>query len=281
MKDNSTYADWADKLWDWISGTPNLTPEFEVNDGSNVNLNCTDANGIQWSYNYGTFIAGAATMYSIVRREVDDCCTSSTDESQTEGGEQEKWRTRTQGLLDQLFKKFFPAELGEGKPWNENIMVEISCEPRDKNNCNNDQTSFKAYTSRWLAFTTQLAPFTKDFIMPKLRSSAEGAGKQCSGGNSGDWCGRNWNSEVWDGYQGIGEQMSALAVIQATLIDSTQKPLTAKTGATSLGDPNAGLGSGGMPEYVMVTKSEKVGAVILSILTVIGTIGTAWWMIIE
>lgn len=64
---NSTYADWADKTWDWLASTPNLTPDFTVNDGSDIKKNCTDTNGIQWTYNYGTMLMGAANMYDYVR----------------------------------------------------------------------------------------------------------------------------------------------------------------------------------------------------------------------
>jgi mannan endo-1,6-alpha-mannosidase len=60
------YLNWADKTWDWLASTPNLTPDFTVNDGSDVLKNCSDANGIQWTYNYGTMLYGAAMMYDHV-----------------------------------------------------------------------------------------------------------------------------------------------------------------------------------------------------------------------
>ena len=63
---NETYATWANKAWDWLASTPNLTPDMVVNDGSDIKKNCTDANGIQWTYNYGTMLMGAANMYDIV-----------------------------------------------------------------------------------------------------------------------------------------------------------------------------------------------------------------------
>jgi mannan endo-1,6-alpha-mannosidase len=66
MEGNSTYSDWAEKTWDWLASTPNLTPSFEVNDGSAIRYNCTDTNHDQWTYNYGTMIMGAAYLYDIV-----------------------------------------------------------------------------------------------------------------------------------------------------------------------------------------------------------------------
>jgi hypothetical protein len=68
IEGNSTYSDWAEKTWDWLASTPNLTPSFEVNDGSAIRYNCTDTNHDQWTYNYGTLIMGAAYLYDIVSR---------------------------------------------------------------------------------------------------------------------------------------------------------------------------------------------------------------------
>jgi mannan endo-1,6-alpha-mannosidase len=66
---NQTYADWADRIWDWMASTP-VMPEtatqIQVNDGTDLNKNCSDANHLQFTYNYGTMIAGAAYMYNFV-----------------------------------------------------------------------------------------------------------------------------------------------------------------------------------------------------------------------
>jgi mannan endo-1,6-alpha-mannosidase len=155
-------------------------------------------------------------------------------------------------------------------------MVEVGCEPAKK--CNPDQTSFKAYTSRWLAVTTQLCPWTADKIMPKLRESAMGAARQCSGGDVGSWCGQSWNAPVWDGFQGVGEQMSALATIGANLIKVAPKPKTAKTGGTSEGDPNAGTE---VPKYKLykISTADRTGAAIVTFLAMFTMLVGAWWMV--
>jgi len=155
-------------------------------------------------------------------------------------------------------------------------MVEVGCEIAKK--CNFDQTSFKAYTARWLAVTTQLCPWTADKVMPILRASATGAAKQCIGGDTGTWCGQNWNSDVWDGFNGVGEQMSALATIGANLIKSAPKPKTSKTGGTSQGDPNAG---GNQPRYKFYTIStaDRTGAAVLTFVTLFCFLLSAWWMV--
>jgi mannan endo-1,6-alpha-mannosidase len=188
------------------------------------------------------------------------------------GEDRQKWKTRVDGLINKFFERFFPTQVLD-KPGSPNVMVEIKCEPEKK--CNADQTSFKAYTARWLAVTTQLCPWTVDKIMPKLHDSAMGAAKQCTGGNTGNWCGQNWNSDVWDGFQGVGEQMSALAAIGANLIKSAPKPMTAKTGGTSDGD------DGDRPPIRLknISIADRTGAAIITFLAIFGMLFTAWWMV--
>ena len=161
-------------------------------------------------------------------------------------------------------------------------MVEIACEPQQT--CNYDQPSFKAYLSRWMAATTQIAPFTEDFVNTKLRASAQGAAAQCVGGTDGVTCGRTWHSSTWDGKFGVGEQMSALSVIQANLISKVDPPVTADKGGTSKGDPTAGSG-GDNPQKAMdpnannpITTGDKAGAGILTALVLSGLVGSTWWI---
>ena len=161
-------------------------------------------------------------------------------------------------------------------------MVEIACEPIGT--CNNDQPSFKAFLARWMAATAQLAPFTEVRIMKKLRASAIGAAKQCVGGPQGRTCGRKWTQSVWDGTTGVGEEMSALSVIQANLIQKVAAPLTANTGGVSKSDPSAGT-EGDNPAIVLeplltrrINIGDRAGAGILTAVTVGGLLGTIYWI---
>ena len=159
-------------------------------------------------------------------------------------------------------------------------MSEVACEPTQS--CNNDQPSFKGYLARWMAATTQLAPFTNDLIMTKLQASARGAAAQCSGGTDGVTCGRRWYEPQWDQRYGVGEQMSALAVIQANLISKVTAPVTNNTGGTSKGNPSAGTGVGtdaSNPEALREIKtSDRVGAGIVTTLLLLSLLLTLWWM---
>ena len=162
-------------------------------------------------------------------------------------------------------------------------MVEIACEPQQS--CNYDQPSFKAYLARWMAAATQIAPFTAEFINPKLHDSALGAAGQCSGGQDGVTCGRTWHTTTWDGKLGVGEQMSALSVIQANLISKVGAPVTQAKGGTSQGNPAAGGSGQSSPQSGAepadtkpVTTGDKAGAGILTALVLGSLLGSVWWI---
>lgn len=194
--------------------------------------------------------------------------------------EDTKWLTRLDGILNTTLTRFFPTSMGD------KIMVEIACEPAG--NCNNDQPSFKAYLSRWMAVTAQLVPTHYDTIFPYLRSSAQGAAGQCDGGTDGITCGREWNTTTWDGRYGIGEQMSALAVVQAMMIDVDKDlyvPYTNTTGGTSKGDSSAGTGSSSSGSSSAATETittgDKAGAGILTTLVLVFTLAGAYFLCTE
>jgi mannan endo-1,6-alpha-mannosidase len=63
---NQTYADWAVRMWDWTSAIGLMDNQWNFFDGSDDTLNCTEKDHIQWTYNAGTFLVGAAHMYNFV-----------------------------------------------------------------------------------------------------------------------------------------------------------------------------------------------------------------------
>jgi mannan endo-1,6-alpha-mannosidase len=179
------------------------------------------------------------------------------------------WKTRVDGLLNAT-DLFFQN----------GIMYEVACETNDK--CDNDQLSFKAYLSRWMAATTKMAPWTYDTVIDRLRTSATAAALQCSGGNNGRTCGFKWiDNSTWDGTNGVGQEMSAMEVIQSNLIQQVKAPLTNTTGGTSQGNPNAGSTSATTPteDTTVITTGDRVGAGFLTTGVIAGVIGGAWWII--
>ncbi len=256
---NNTYAEWAEKAWDWTSRIGLIDQDYNVYDGSDDLLNCSEINHIQYSYNAGVWLLGAASMYN-----------------HTNGSA--LWRDRTQKLLDRSIAFF-------GDPVTK-ILIEISCETQVPPTCNTDMKSFKAYITRWMAATTKMAPFTYDQISEFLLINAKAAAAQCTGGPKGRECGLKWINGgqvgVWDGTTGVGEQMGALEVIQSTLIRETVGPVTNDTGGTSVGDNDAGTGAVDIKGLYWgekeVSSKDRAGAGVLTAVMVVGIIAMLSWM---
>ena len=62
---NQTYADWAERVYDWTVDV-GFIQDFHFFDGAHTTLNCNDTNRVQWTYNAGVYMLGAANMYNFV-----------------------------------------------------------------------------------------------------------------------------------------------------------------------------------------------------------------------
>ncbi|KAI9039731.1 glycoside hydrolase family 76 protein [Aspergillus affinis] len=254
---NETYTEWAEKIWDWSATTPLLKmDEWTIADTTTMETQCTDHGDLQWTYNYGTYLSGAAYMYNL-----------------TNGGD--KWTKAIDGYLGTTLDKFFPKEFGG------NVMSEISCEPNMM--CDRNQDCFKGFLSSWLTFMTTIVPHTANQIIPKIQASAQAAAKQCSGGSTKTQCGRRWHQDNWDGSKGLEQDMSALSVFASTMITHKQEshsPLTSDTGGTSKSDPTAGSGPQKQPNTPRpITGGDRVGASILTVVVAGGWVGAVAWMV--
>lgn len=243
---NQTYFDWAERSWTWSASVGLLTdtPQgIAVYDGTDDDINCTQLNHQQWSYNSGVFLLGAAVMWN-----------------QTTGDAQQRWESRVRRLVK-----------GSSVFFRDNVMFE-DCE---SGVCDTDQLSFKAYLSRWMAASIKVAPFVEDLVSSQLKASAQAAAKNCNGGSDGVTCGTKWTTNTWDGQYGVGQQMSALEVIQGLLIDSVSGPVGNQTGGISIGNPSAGTGGDrtpGAPPGIINT-ADRAGAGILTAVILIAWMG--------
>lgn len=156
-------------------------------------------------------------------------------------------------------------------------MIEVACERNGL--CDHDQRSFKAYLARWMGWTIKTAPWTRELLMPKLKASAKAAAAQCGPGKGG--CGmRWWQNGVNDREVGVGEQMSALEIMQNLLVDEVPGPVGEKTGGISKNDPSAGSGTNTLEvKHSDITTGDRAGAAILTILLVAVCIVGGWFMI--
>ncbi|KAL3482626.1 glycosyl hydrolase family 76-domain-containing protein [Aspergillus germanicus] len=253
---NETYFKSAEQIWDWSVDSPLIQPgqDWLVADSTSGDNNCADSDHMQWTYNYGSYLAGTAFMYN------------STGE--------EKWLNATTGLLARLEKQFFPTDYGG------NVISEVSCEKL--HTCNRNMLCFKGWTTMWMAYTAILVPQTRESILPKLQGSAEAIGRQCDGDGSENLCGLRWYQDTFDGIRGLEVQMAALGGITSNLM-----LMTGTTTLTIDTNPNAeehhletssdeDVGPDALP---VIKIGDRVGAWILTGGWSLGIAAAAWWLI--
>lgn len=252
---NSSYTDWAVKVYDWLVNIEFITQGNDTQgyyfayDGASTDGNCSDLKRYQWSYNAGLLVAGCAYLYN-----------------QTEDP---MWLERTQGFVKGATVFFNSTD---------DVLYEAACQ--NAGTCNNDQRSFKSYLARYLALTAKLVPQTYDDIMKLLTASAKAAAQSCSGGSDGHTCGMNWSHNGWDGKYGLGEQMSALEAIQSLVVGDRPGPLTAKTGGSSKGKGDAGMDTTQeVQKKLNLNGGDTAGAAIITIIIGVTIIGLGWFLL--
>lgn len=218
---NESYADWASTIFEWEQSVGYIDDSWNVYDGSSCagTVNCSDIDKAQWTYNAAIFMHGAAVMYN-----------------HTNGSS--VWEDRVNGLMNRSINYFFNSS--------NSVIFEPPCEPT--NGCTTDDYSFKGYALKWMALTTQMMASTYDTLYPYLLATAKAAAAQCTGTAAasegfeleGIACGFKWTDGTYDGTSGVGQQMSALQAVVATLIQSAPAPLSEATGGTSTGDAAGG-----------------------------------------
>lgn len=262
---NTSYADWADTVWDW-EAKMGLVDEKQglVKDGVTIQDNkpCSnDLDSNEWSYNSGTFLLGCAALY--------------------EWKGDEKWKKRATGFLDHGLTKFVK----------EQVVYEQFCEPHKT--CDDDQRTFKGYYLRSLSTAAQLIPEFKTKIQPIMKATAQAAAGSCTGpvgaalanhpafdGHDGTACGFSWlPKNKYDDTSGVPQQMNALAAL--TYVLDAKKPVSKDSGGTSKGDPNAGSADSEKTRtFEPITIGDKVGAGFLTTLVLAGVIGGCSFLII-
>ncbi|RDI76594.1 GTP-binding protein 1 [Venturia inaequalis] len=200
---NQTYVDWSHRIWDWTASTGLIDNIYNVFDGSDVLLNCSQLDHHQWSYNVGAFLYGSAALANYTVDKI--------------------WEQRTAGLLNATSTFLTPFENAT------DVLFEAYCERAGF--CNVDQLSMKAYLIRWMAGTSLLTPFTSPRVREILRASAPGAAAACNPA-----CGSKWYVNGSDGTSGLGQQLAVMELFYALLADETTPP--PKTQVSNQSQPN-------------------------------------------
>lgn len=195
---NSTYMEWAEKIWDWSFEIGFIDPNnYHVYDGTDAGNNCSDINMVSYTYTSGIYLYGAAVL------------ANHTGEA--------KWADRAAKLLSGAEWFFSPF------PNATDIMYEGACETVDR--CNADMTTHKAYLSRFMWQSTWMMSSLRPKVERLLGASAKAAARSCTGGKDGHQCGAKWYTGTYDGNPGLGQQMAALETIQGWLIHEAAPPL--------------------------------------------------------
>ncbi|TAQ86479.1 hypothetical protein B7494_g5193 [Chlorociboria aeruginascens] len=94
---NSTYSTWANTVWDWTEGVGFINADYNVYDGAGDNngANCTVIDTDQWTYNIGSYMMGAASMYNYTNGSA-------------------KWSDRVGGLLNTSISNYFQMPSAPG-----------------------------------------------------------------------------------------------------------------------------------------------------------------------
>lgn len=94
---NQTYVDWAERSWDWMNQIGLIGPDYQVYDGSDDKINCTEINHIQWTYNPALLLHASATMANFTNEEI--------------------WQERVDGLLTSILNTFFSPYENSTSMW--------------------------------------------------------------------------------------------------------------------------------------------------------------------
>ncbi|ODQ44977.1 hypothetical protein PICMEDRAFT_35443 [Pichia membranifaciens NRRL Y-2026] len=252
------YMDWCDKTYDWLVDVGFIDEKnwYALDGADIVNGSCTSITSYLWSYNLALMISGCAYMANYTQEE--------------------KWHNRTMGFLESS-KVFFD---------NYGVMYEATCMP--VHTCKTDQRSFRAYLARFLQLTAILVPETQDTINERMETSAKAVALSCVGGYDQHTCGMNWSysggnnaTYGWDGYYGLGEEMSALEVVQALAAKYRPGPYTSRDGGSSTGDVLFGNETYKIQAKLLdLDKGDTAGASIITVVIGISIIALGYYVVV-
>ncbi|KAH6856230.1 glycosyl hydrolase family 76-domain-containing protein [Chaetomium sp. MPI-CAGE-AT-0009] len=237
---NETYAEWAERSWNWLTGVGLVDDEFNVWDVAHdgAEWNCSHITKLRWSNPATVLLQATAYMTSQIP--------NTTTAHQT-------WQNRLTSLTTQTLPYFFP---------NNGPLIEPTCETADSCSSATERIFFKNIAMRALAGAAAVVPALRErepehAVARALRASAEGAARACDAGEDSDsrGCRLSWTDETpggWYGLLSVPAQLNALAAVMAPLVGEAAELRRAEGGedgesgdGESGGDGNGGGGGGG------------------------------------
>lgn len=188
------YAQRATQVWDWMAATGLITADGSVLDGADKTTDCKSLTPLEWSYNTGVLVYGAAAMADYTH------------------GQNATWTERVAMLTDAAIAKFTgPVPEAPG------VLFERQNDCELQGKCNTDQKTFKGYLARWLGRAASLCPKVQERIRNVLEASATGLAKTCTGGAAETSCGTQWWTGAFNGQVEPSQDLAAFDVVVALL----------------------------------------------------------------
>lgn len=237
---NATFAEWADKIYQWTADVGLISADYHVYDGTDDTKNCTSINNIQWTNNHAQFTEGAALMYKVVSFSATSI--ASPDTNHLKSNASHKWTEIVTGFVNA--SSIFRDDDG--------VLIEVACEKNGK--CDIDQRAFKGIATRSFARAALAAPVVAKSIRTMLDASAKGAAQSCEGEDDGVACRLSWSSsgnsaseQKTAGDGNLGEVLNALSAVQSLLwrnVEISNGTIGSTTSnATTSGSPSGASGT--------------------------------------
>ncbi|KAJ8117029.1 hypothetical protein OPT61_g1677 [Boeremia exigua] len=216
---NATYAEWADKIFNWSTEIGLVTADHHVFDGTDDMQNCSSVNHLQWTSNHAEYTEGAALMYKVSNAS-------------------QNWTNIVTGFVN-------ASSIFQGE---DEALIEVACENNGK--CDIDQRAYKGIATRSFARAARAAPIVADSIHNMLDASAKGAAQNCETTGNITACRLSWSSsskgtseQKVAGDGNLGEVLNALSAVQA-LLWRTVETSNATSGSTTPNGTTGGSPSG-------------------------------------
>ncbi|RMJ21784.1 hydrolase family 76 protein [Aspergillus sp. HF37] len=104
---NQTYADLADKIWDWNADTLLDIKDWILADAAKVHSDCEDRSMLSWPHNYSVYFSGAAYIY---KRMINTSTRKKNNDA--DKCQETKWESGLDGLRNRTFHMLFPEKYG-------------------------------------------------------------------------------------------------------------------------------------------------------------------------
>ena len=161
------------------------------------------------------------------------------------------WQDTSKSFINAMDDNFFKRD---------GVMTEPVCEP--DGSCDNVIVpAIQGLAAQWLGATLRVVPYNIPALSNKIRSSAQAAARQCSGGKDNQTaCGMDWTIPESDGEYGLGQELSAMNVIVANLRAKSAGTSNTTSSNSSTTAASGAAGTSSSSTGTPATPSQAIGS---------------------